>query len=112
MGNFTTSYRAPALEELYNNGPHIGTITFEVGSQDLENETSDGLDFSLRHQSGRFRFSGDVFYYRVQGPTFVIEYDVTNRSADHVHSVYRDLEHDFGGAEDMAGVEKPRRHPG
>ena len=40
---------------------------------------------------------GDVFYYRVQGPTFVIEYDVTNRSADHVHSVYRDLEHDFGG---------------
>jgi hypothetical protein len=39
---------------------------------------------------------GGVFYYRVQGPTFVLEYDVTQRDADHVHSVYRDLENDFG----------------
>jgi hypothetical protein len=40
---------------------------------------------------------GGVFYYRVQGPTFVLEYDVTQSDADHVHSVYRDLENDFGG---------------
>ena len=40
---------------------------------------------------------GGVFYYRVQGPTFVLEYDVTQSGADHVHSVYRDLENDFGG---------------
>ena len=40
---------------------------------------------------------GGVFYYRVQGPTFVLEYDVTQSSGDHVHSVYRDLENDFGG---------------
>lgn len=50
----------------------------------------------------RFAWAGDtrpggVFYYRVQGPTFVLEYDVTQRDADHVHSVYRDLENDFGG---------------
>ena len=24
------SYRAPALEELYNFGPHVGTLTFEI----------------------------------------------------------------------------------
>ena len=29
VANYTRSFRAPALEELYNNGPHIGTITFE-----------------------------------------------------------------------------------
>ncbi len=50
----------------------------------------------------RFAWAGDtrpggVFYYRVQGPTFVLEYDVTQRDADHVHSVFRDLENDFGG---------------
>ena len=50
----------------------------------------------------RFAWAGDtrpggVFYYRVQGPTFVLEYDVTQSDADHVHSVYRDLENDFGG---------------
>ena len=75
VANYTRSFRAPALEELYNNGPHIGTITFEVGNQDLENETSDGLDFSLRHQSGRFRFSGDVFYYRINNFVFLAPQD-------------------------------------
>ena len=50
----------------------------------------------------RFAWAGDtrpggVFYYRVQGPTFILEYDVTQSDADHVHSVYRDLENDFGG---------------
>lgn len=75
VANYTRSFRAPALEELYNNGPHIGTITFEVGNQDLENETSDGLDFSLRHQSGRFRFSGDVFYYRIKNFVFLAPQD-------------------------------------
>jgi len=75
VANYTRSFRAPALEELYNNGPHIGTITFEIGNQDLQNETSDGLDFSLRHQSGRFRFSGDVFYYRIKNFVFLAPQD-------------------------------------
>jgi len=75
VANYTRSFRAPALEELYNNGPHIGTITFEVGNEDLENETSDGLDFSLRHQSGRFRFTGDVFYYRIKNFVFLAPQD-------------------------------------
>ena len=29
--NYSHSYRAPALEELYNYGPHVGTLSFEVG---------------------------------------------------------------------------------
>ena len=36
-------------------------------------------------------------YYRIQGPTIVIEYDNTQNNANHVHSVVRDLKHDFGG---------------
>ena len=75
VANYTRSFRAPALEELYNHGPHIGTITFEVGNQDLKNETSDGLDFSLRHQAGRFRFTGDVYYYRIQNFDFLAPQD-------------------------------------
>ncbi len=38
-------------------------------------------------------------YYRVQGPTFIIEYDNTQNNANHIHSVLRDLTHDFGGDE-------------
>jgi hypothetical protein len=39
---------------------------------------------------------GQKHYYRVQGPTFLIEYDNTQNDANHVHSVWRDFEGDFG----------------
>lgn len=68
--NYSNSYRAPALEELYNNGPHIGTVTFEIGNQNLRNERANGIDFSLRHQSDRFRITGDVYYYRINDFVF------------------------------------------
>jgi len=41
--------------------------------------------------------SGKKHYYRVHGPTLLIEYDNTQNDANHVHTVYRDLDHDFGG---------------
>ena len=35
-------------------------------------------------------------YYRVQGSTFLIEYDNTQNNANHVHAVWRDFNGDFG----------------
>ena len=35
-------------------------------------------------------------YYRVQGPTFLVEYDNTQNDANHIHSVWRDFDGDFG----------------
>ena len=40
---------------------------------------------------------GNPHYYRIQGPTFIIEYDNTQNNANHLHTVVRDLKHDFGG---------------
>jgi hypothetical protein len=40
---------------------------------------------------------GHPHYYRIQGPTLIIEYDNTQNNANHVHTVVRDLLHDFGG---------------
>jgi hypothetical protein len=40
---------------------------------------------------------GGPHYYRVQSPTFIIEYDNTQNDANHIHSVWRDLNNDFGG---------------
>ncbi len=34
-------------------------------------------------------------YYRLQGPTTVIEFDCTSGSVDHVHTIWRDTDHDF-----------------
>ena len=39
---------------------------------------------------------GQKHYYRVQGPTFLIEYDNTQTNANHIHSVWRDFDGDFG----------------
>lgn len=40
---------------------------------------------------------GQPHYYRIQGPTFLIEYDNTQNDANHIHSVWRDLTGaDFG----------------
>jgi len=39
---------------------------------------------------------GAKHYYRIQGPTFLVEYDNTQNDANHIHSVWRDFEGDFG----------------
>ena len=39
---------------------------------------------------------GEKHYYRVQGPTFLIEYDNTQNDANHIHSIWRDFDGDFG----------------
>ncbi|TAL06384.1 MAG: DUF3500 domain-containing protein [Verrucomicrobia bacterium] len=39
---------------------------------------------------------GQGHYYRVQGPTFLLEFDNTQNEANHIHTVWRDLENDFG----------------
>ena len=39
---------------------------------------------------------GERHYYRVQGPTFVIEFDNTQNNGNHIHSVFRDFDSDFG----------------
>lgn len=39
---------------------------------------------------------GEPHHYMIQGPTFLIEYDNTQDNANHVHSVWRDYENDFG----------------
>jgi hypothetical protein len=39
---------------------------------------------------------GQPHYYRIQGPTFVVEYDNTQNNANHIHTVWRNFATDFG----------------
>ena len=64
--NYSRAYRAPALEELYNNGPHPGNQTFEIGDPNLKREINNGVDFSLRQQSSRAKGEFNYFVYRFQ----------------------------------------------
>ena len=71
VANYSHSYRAPALEELYNNGPHPGNLAFEIGDPNLNRELGDGLDFGIRHSSKRVRFEANGFYYHIKDFIFL-----------------------------------------
>jgi iron complex outermembrane receptor protein len=71
VANYSHSYRAPSLEELYNNGPHPGNLAFEIGDPNLKRELGDGLDFGVRHSSKRVRFEANGFYYHIKDFVFL-----------------------------------------
>jgi iron complex outermembrane receptor protein len=71
VANFSRAYRAPALEELYANGPHPGLLAFEVGDVNLERERVHGLDFSYRRQSGRVKTEFNFFRYWLASQVFL-----------------------------------------
>jgi iron complex outermembrane recepter protein len=76
--NATRSERAPSAEELFANGPHAGTQSFEVGDPDLGTERSLGIEATLRHTGGGFTFGASVFHswfdgYIFEAPTGLIQ---------------------------------------
>ncbi len=75
------SERAPSAEELFANGPHAGTQSFEIGDPDLSTEKSWGLEATLRHTGGGFTFSASPFHswfngYIYEQPTGLVEDDL------------------------------------
>ena len=68
--NITGSHRAPSLSELYNFGPHVSSLMFEVGDSELDSETTLGVDVSVRHQSPRVRTSFNAYLYRIHNFVF------------------------------------------
>lgn len=67
----------------------------EVADADLARIEQAGIDklhFAWAGQDA----PGKGSYYRVQGPTFLLEYDCTQNNANHIHAVWRDFTGDFG----------------
>ncbi len=67
--NVTRNFKAPAAEELFANGPHVATFTFERGDPDLDEETSVGYDVAFRWEAPRFR--GEVGVFRTDFQDFI-----------------------------------------
>jgi hypothetical protein len=49
----------------------------------------------------RFAWAGGTedgvgHYYRIHGPTFLVEFDNTQNNVNHIHTVWRDFKNDFG----------------
>jgi len=73
--------RLPTATELYAHGAHAATAQFEIGNPMLAEETSLGLDVSLRRTVGRFRgelnlFNNQFDGYIYESPTGGVEDDM------------------------------------
>ncbi len=102
VANYSHSYRAPALEELYNLGPHVGTLIFEVGNPSLRAERSNGIDLSLRQQAERVDGEVNLFYYDFQNFVFPFATGDEEDGLPVVNFVQRDSR--FTGAEARLGI--------
>jgi len=64
----------------------------KIRLQKIEKAGWDKLKFAWMGAAER----GQGHYYRIQGPTFLIEYDNTQNRANHIHTVWRDFKGDWG----------------
>jgi iron complex outermembrane receptor protein len=95
--NYTHSYRAPALEELYNRGPHIGNLTFEIGNALLQWESSDGVDAAIRHNARRLRAEASFFYYGIEDFVYLAPSGSVNEGL--IEAGYSQADARFAGTE-------------
>lgn len=78
-GNVAYTERAPALYELFANGPHDATGQYLIGNPDAQKEQAVSADLSLRFASGPNKGSIGVFYSRFRN--YLTEYN-TGRLVD------------------------------
>jgi hypothetical protein len=76
-------------------GSHLNKCRSELAANDWKK--IEAVGFNKLH----FAWAGELergkpHYYRVQGPSFILEYDNTQNKANHVHAVWRDFKNDFG----------------
>jgi hypothetical protein len=81
----------------------------DVAAKDLDKIQKAGVEQITFAWAGSIE-PGKGDYYRVQGPTFLLEYDNTQNNNNHVHSVWRDFGSDFG--EDLLAKHYAESHPG
>jgi len=74
---------------------YTGFMTADVAAERLARIQQAGVEKIAFAWAGGVA-KGEKHYYRVQGPTFLVEYDNTQNEANHIHSVWRDFNGDFG----------------
>jgi Protein of unknown function (DUF3500) len=92
LGDLGADQRALALRLVETYAQNMRT---EIASEELRKMREAGIERI------HFAWAGPVdparpHYYRLHGPTLLIEYDNTQNDANHIHSVWRDPQNDFG----------------
>jgi hypothetical protein len=91
------SAMTPAQRELLTKviDAYAGLMAPDVAAQRMAKIKAAGIENIGFAWAGPIE-RGQRHYYRVQGPTFLIEFDNTQNNGNHVHSIWRDFNGDFG----------------
>ncbi|MBB4086964.1 TonB-dependent receptor [Sphingomonas carotinifaciens] len=60
--NASRTERAPSAEEMFANGPHLGTQAFEIGNPAFTKEASWGLEATLKGRGEGYRFAVSAYH--------------------------------------------------
>ena len=74
---------------------YTSAMATDIAADRMDRLTKAGVDKIAFAWAGELE-RGRRHYYRVQGPTFLIEFDNTQNDGNHIHSVWRDFNGDFG----------------
>jgi hypothetical protein len=74
---------------------YLGKVRGELADTDRKRMEDAGFEKIHFAWAGKIA-PGERHYYRIQGPTFIIEFDNTQNDANHTHVVWRDFQNDFG----------------
>jgi hypothetical protein len=74
---------------------YAANVPADIAEARMERVRSGGFSNIFFAWAGEFEHL-QPHYYRIQGPGFLIEYDCTQNNANHIHSVWRDFNGDFG----------------
>jgi hypothetical protein len=86
---------------------YIDRMHPDLARVEIEKIMAAGLDAITFAWAGSAE-PGAAHYYRIQGPTFLVEYDNAQNDANHIHSVWRDFDGDFGA--DLLGEHYAASH--
>ncbi|MFN3842173.1 MAG: TonB-dependent receptor [Rehaibacterium terrae] len=73
--------RAPTAEELYSDGPHLATRSFEIGDEDLDTEVANRIELGLHWHHGRFDAKASAYHTRFSDFIYLAD---TGEEEDHL----------------------------
>ncbi len=71
--NLDRADRAPAEEELFANGPHVATASFEIGDPDLSEETANQAEIGLHFHGDVIEAKASIYYNRFDNFIFLVD---------------------------------------
>ncbi len=72
------SERAPQEVALYAEGPHLATLTFETGNEDIKEETSYSLELGLGQDKENYSWQINSFYNQIEDFIYLAMVDENN----------------------------------